>query len=161
MARMTLDELDAVTSVRLSGHVRSNAALAQIKLETSWQIAWQPEYILAATESALVRNYGHAAALIRRDARESIIPDPLGKSAPAGRPVSTRKGQVKRAIVFAADKYGAVIGPTARLVGRSMSAHETGGRYKGTEFPARPTMVPAMMRQAPRFAGLFQGSIGT
>lgn len=113
-----------------------------------------------AEERARIGNFRHAAGAIRKDAIASIIPDPLGKSSPAGHPVATRRGQAKRAIVYAADKYGAVIGPTANLVGTSMSAHEFGGSYKGQRYPKRPTMGPALERQTDRFAGSWRGSIG-
>jgi len=114
-----------------------------------------------AEERARARNFGHAAAIIRKDAIASIVPDPLGKPSPKGRPVATRRGLVRRAIVYAADKYGAVIGPTANLVGTSMSAHEFGGEYKGGNYPARPTMGPALSRNTDRFAGSWRGSIGS
>lgn len=116
--------------------------------------------LVIAEERARIENFGHAAAAIRKDAIASIMPDPLGKSSPPGKPVATRRGQVKRAILYSADKFGAVIGPTARVVGTSMSAHEFGGDYKGERYPKRATMGPALERQTDRFAGSWRGSIG-
>lgn len=113
-----------------------------------------------AEERARLENFRHAAGAIRKDAIASIIPDPLGRPSPAGTPVATRRGQAKRAILYAADKYGAVIGPSNRFVGTSMSAHEFGGEYKGEQYPRRPTMGPALERQTDRFAGSWRGSIG-
>lgn len=114
-----------------------------------------------AEERARAENFRHAAGSIRKDAQASIIPDPLGKPSPAGQPVATRRGLVKRSIVYAADKFGAVIGPTANLVGQSMVAHEFGGEYKGERYPKRETMGPALERQTNRFAGSWRGSIGS
>lgn len=113
-----------------------------------------------AEERARLENFRHAAGAIRKDAQASIIPDPLGKPSPPGQPVATRRGLVKRAIVYAADKFGAVIGPTANLVGQSMVAHEFGGSYKGQQYSQRAFMGPALERQESRFAGSWRGSIG-
>jgi hypothetical protein len=160
MARMTLDQLDQFASTRLQEIGRSNQALIGLKIEVQ---SFIPQIEVAA-ERAAIENYRHAAGAIRKDAQASIIPDPLGKPAAPGRPVHTRRGQVKRSIVYAADKFGAVIGPTARIVGVAMKSHEFGGDRPDTptveHYPARPVMGPALKRQTDRFAGRWLGSIG-
>src|SRR6185369_9630139 len=86
-----------------------------------------------AAEKAAFRNFGHAAASIRKDA-QSTIEKSESASAP-GTPPHTRRGLLKRAIRFDADRRRAVIGPVASLVGESGAAHEFGGEYKGEDYP--------------------------
>jgi ApbE superfamily uncharacterized protein (UPF0280 family) len=114
--------------------------------------------VKAAADKAAFRNYAHAAASIRKDAAASIVksPDP---SEP-GEPPHTRKRLLPRAMRFAVDKEGAVIGPRASIAGQAGSVHELGGSYKGQTFPERPYMKPALDRAIPRFAGSWQGAIG-
>lgn len=114
--------------------------------------------VKAASDKTAFRNFGHASASIRKDAAASIevSEDP---SAP-GEPPHTRKRLLPRAMRFAYDKEGAVIGPTASIAGQAGAVHELGGRYKGMTFPERPYMFPALERNIPRFAGSWQGSIG-
>lgn len=114
--------------------------------------------VLNATDEAAFRNFGHAAARIRKDAAASIqtSDDP---SQP-GKPPHTQRGQLRRALRFAADKQGAVIGPRASFVGTSGEAHELGGSYRGEQYPERPYMQPALEQNLDRFAQDWAGSIG-
>lgn len=138
--------------------------------------------------NAKFRNFGHAAAKIRKTAQQSVRPAPKGErasarskmgrdakgkytsgirvrrathaSSPPGQPVRTQRGQVRRAIVFDADASGAIIGPRASVVGQVMKAHEFGGLYKGAEYPARPVMGPALDENLAAFADEWRHSIG-
>lgn len=126
---------------------------------TAVQFVDQTSRVMAAAEKAAFRNFGHAAAAIRKSARESLV-KAEGPSEP-GSPPHTHRGQfLKRAILFAADKEGAVIGPRESVVGQAGSAHELGGEYKGQQFPQRPFMVPALTANLDRFAQEWAGSIG-
>lgn len=115
-----------------------------------------------AAEKAAFKNFGHAAASIRKDAIASITPS--DEPAAEGEPPHTRRGKrgrrIKRAILYAADKEGAVIGTAYSKFGTAGSPHEHGGEYKGETFAERPFMFPALLRQSGRFAGSFAGSIG-
>lgn len=123
-----------------------------------------------AAEKAAFKNFGHAAASIRKDAIASIKDAPTGArgrdaSSPPGTPPYThgkgsRGRRIKKAILYAADKEGAVIGTAYSRFGTAGSPHEHGGSYKGQIFAERPFMFPALLRQAGRFAGSFAGSIG-
>lgn len=135
-----------------------------------------------AAEKAAFKNFGHAAASIRKDAIASIKDAPTGdrgrdsrgrftkaKRIDAGSPPGTppythgkgkRGRRIKKAILYAADKEGAVIGTAYSKFGTAGSPHEHGGSYKGQIFAERPFMFPALLRQAGRFAGSFAGSIG-
>ena len=95
-----------------------------------------------AAEKAAFRNFGHAAASIRKDAIASIEKAPHGQASEPGTPPHTRRGQLPRAIRYDATKDGAIVGPVASLVGESGAAHEFGGTYKGQDYPERPFMEP-------------------
>ena len=111
-----------------------------------------------AADKAAFRNFGHAAASISKSAKQSIETSPE-PSAP-GQPPHTRKGgPIRRAIRYAADKEGAVIGPMASVVGEAAAAHEKGGEFRGQRFPERPFMLPALERAIPRFAADWTGSV--
>lgn len=138
--------------------------------------------IMTASQEAAFKNFGHAAASIRKDAIASIKDAPTGErgrdsrgkftkakridaGSPPGTPPYThgkgkRGRRIKKAILYAADKEGAVIGTAYSKFGTAGSPHEHGGSYKGETFAERPFMFPALLRQAGRFAGLFAGSIG-
>ena len=114
--------------------------------------------VKGAADKAVFRNFGHAAASIRKDAVASIevSPDP---STP-GSPPHTRRRLLPRALRFDVDKQGAVIGPMASVAGEVGHTHEFGGPYKGEDYPERSYMLPALERALPRFAGQWHGSIG-
>lgn len=79
--------------------------------------------------------------------------------APPGSPPHTRRGQLRRAIVYAATDDSAVIGPRYSVIELAAEAHEFGEPHKKTNYPARPTMGPALARNLARFASDWQGSI--
>ena len=110
-------------------------------------------------DQAAFRNFNHAAASIAKDAKASIQTAD-GPSAPGTPPHTQRGAFLRRAIRYAADKTGAVIGPMASVVGESAQPMEFGGRYKRQDYPPRPFMFPALERALPRFAGDWEGSIG-
>jgi phage gpG-like protein len=110
-----------------------------------------------AADKAARRAFAKAAFRIFRDAQASIERSAT-PSAP-GQPPHTRRGQLKRAIRYAADKDGAVIGPLASMVGEAGAAHEFGGGFRGQDYPSRPFMAPALDRELDAFAGEFTGQI--
>lgn len=111
-----------------------------------------------AAEKAAYENFGHAAASIRKAAQKSIVRSK--KPSDEGQPPHTRKGQLRRAIVYHRDKYGALIGPRHSIVGESGAAHEFGGQYRGGKFPERPYMGPALEKSLARIASDWTHSIG-
>ena len=112
-----------------------------------------------AADKAARRAFAKAAYRIFRDAQASI--ERSAEPSAPGDPPHTRRGQLKRAIRYAADKDGAVIGPLASMVGTSAMAQEFGGVYRGATFPERAFMGPALSRELSGFAGEFEGSIGS
>jgi hypothetical protein len=112
-----------------------------------------------AVDKAAFRNFRHAAASISKDAKASLA-TAEGPSA-AGSPPHTHKGAfLRRAIRYAADGDGALIGPMASVVGQAGAAHEFGEDFRGTDYDERPFMGPALERAIPRFAGDWAGSVG-
>jgi hypothetical protein len=110
-------------------------------------------------EAGTFRSLNHAAAAIRLTARRSIRRSP--KESSAGTPPHTRRGLLKRSLLYNVDKakMRAVIGPAYSIVGRSGSAHEFGGKYYGRKYPARSYMGPALQKQAKRIPHFWSASI--
>jgi len=108
---------------------------------------------------ATFQSLNHAAAAIRITARRSIRRSP--KESAAGQPPHTRRGQLKRGILYSVDKrrQSAVIGPAYTIVGRSGSAHEFGRKYYEREYPARSFMGPALRANLHRIPRLWANSI--
>jgi hypothetical protein len=117
----------------------------------------ETQAVVKAVDKGAYRSLSHAAASIRKSAIESIVTS-KGPS-PAGQPPHTLRGLLRRAIVFFADKEGAVIGPTLSRFGTAAQAHEFGGRYKKQVYPKRPFMGPALERNLARFAKAWGGEV--
>ena len=101
----------------------------------------------------------HAAATIRLIARRSIRRSPVA-SAP-GTPPHTRRGQLRRAILYAVekDRQSVVIGPDYGLIGLSATPHEFGGRYRRERYPKRAFMGPALENVEDRLPKFWAGSV--
>ncbi len=124
-----------------------------------------------AVDKAAFKSFANAAASIRKAARESILRR-KGPSRP-GEPIHTRSSTKRRkasgkvsglakrtdAILFDANRRGAVIGFTAHAMGQSMEVHEFGKSRGGVKFPERPTMAPALERNLARFHSEWRGAI--
>lgn len=117
------------------------------------------ERVTAAADRAAKRVHSIVAFEIRKAAIGSII-KAEGPSDPGEPPHTHRRQFLKRAVIYAADKDGAVIGPRHSAVGTSSQVHEFGGERFGAEYPERPFMSPALERNIDRFAGEWRGSIG-
>lgn len=115
--------------------------------------------IIKKAKSSSIKSLGHAGAAIRLTARRSIKRSAV-ESQP-GEPPHTRKGQLKRAIVFSVEtnKQSVVIGPDASVVGSSGSAHEHGGHYRRERFPKRPFMGPALEKLKTRLPQRWKNSV--
>ena len=128
----------------------------KIKLER-----FRDKEIKQTVSEGMYKNIGHAAASLSKDAKKSIRTS-AKKSSPEGSPPYTRRGLFRRAIRYELDKQkkSAVVGFIASAVDQAARAHEFGGRYKGQDFPARPTMGPALERNQHRIGGQMAGRIG-
>ena len=138
--------------------------------------------VKAAVSRANFTNLVHASAAIRLTARHSIRKAPKSRGRDAhgrfrsagttqpstpGTPPHTRKGQLKRAILYAVERSGArtgiggraFIGPTYEAMGTSASAHEFGGRFRGQRYRKRAFMGPALTENVSRLPRLWAGSV--
>lgn len=111
-----------------------------------------------SAQKAAFKNFPHAAAGIRKTAMGLIERSP--ESSLPGEPPHTRRGLFDRAMQFAADKDGAIVGLSFAIAGESGKPHEHGGEYKGQFFDERPFMQPALIENLSRFASSWEGSIG-
>ncbi len=101
----------------------------------------------------------HAAAAIRLTARRSIRRSP--KKSSAGVPPHTRRGLLKRALLYKVEKQklSAVIGPAYTIAGKSGQAHEFGMKYYGRKYPKRSYMGPALRANMRRIPPLWSRSV--
>lgn len=98
-------------------------------------------------------------AYIRR-AAQSKVRQSRNPSQP-GEPPHTRRGALKRGILFGVDRRtnSIVVGPSVRFVGTSMQAHEFGGGYKRERYPKRPLMGPSLRESAPHLAKMWENAV--
>jgi len=117
------------------------------------------EKVKRRVASGSFKSLNHAAAAIRLTARRSIRRSK--RESTPGTPPNTRRGLMKRAIVYNIDKLKmvAVIGPAYSIAGKSGKAHEFGGMYFGRKYPARPFMGPALQTNLHRIPPLWRGSV--
>lgn len=130
----------------------------------------------AAVERAIAGNVRAGAFVVSQDAKQSIAKAPkaervpggrrgkrgrrqVRRPSPAGSPPYTLKGELPRAIQYAATKDTAIIGPAFSRVGTGGEPHEQGGEYRGGDYPERPFMRPSLENNLGRFAGSFEGSV--
>ena len=114
--------------------------MIEMKVQTRMDV----QKVLRKTRRANIESLGHAGAAIRLTARRSIRRSPR-PSAP-GTPPHTRRGLLRRSIVYAVDKFRqmVVIGPAYGMVGLSATPHEFGGKYRSKRYTKRPFMGPAL-----------------
>lgn len=115
----------------------------------TYRVEQEFDKVIRAAERANDWALRRAGAYVRGIAQRSI-----GKSkssSPPGKPPKTRKGMLKRAILFAVDKKGVnvVIGPSSTIIGKIGSTHEFGGtepakkaKDGSTDASGRPIKVP-------------------
>lgn len=149
------------------------------------QFVATPQAVNAAVKKASFRNFGHAAASIRKTAIASIKDEPgpsayytpphthtattivklkrgrIGKEGRAARIASVRKykGRLPESIGYDANADGAIIGPKGSEIGDIGNVHEFGGEYKGEDYPPRPFVNPALEENRDRFASDWAGSV--
>ena len=99
-----------------------------------------------------------AGAYVRRVAQRKVVTSP--KASQPGSPPHSRRGLLKRAVLFGPDGDGSVlVGPGFNFVGPSMSAHEFGGKYRRERYPKRPLMGPALKESAPHVAKMWRDAV--
>lgn len=126
-----------------------------------FRIKWDfhPKKIKNAAKKASFKNLGHAGAIIRLAAKQSIKRNK--KASLSGTPPHTRRGQLKRSLRYAVDKgsESVVIGSTYTMVGRSGMAHEFGGMFRGNMYPKRAFMQPALDKNKRKVSKLWANAV--
>lgn len=115
--------------------------------------------VVKAATSGSIKSLGHAGGALRMTAKRSIK---RGKTeSPEGTPPHTRKGQLRRAILYAVEKskQTVVVGPDVSIVSTAGTAHEFGGRFRGERYPRRPFMGPALQKTKDRLPKMWAGSV--
>ena len=105
------------------------------------------------------RNLGHAAAMLRRFATQSIRRSK--RPAAVGSPPHTQTGRLRKAILFFNDRQRqeAIIGPSKNLIGLAGAEHEHGGKFRRERFEQRSYMGPALEKITPSLPPMWAGSI--
>ena len=100
-----------------------------------------------------------AGAYVRKTAQNAVFKSKHASE--EGTPPHTRRGLLKRSILFGADKnrMSVVVGPAKKFVGLSMTAHEFGGMYRRRRYPKRPLMGPTLNKTAPQLPKLWADAV--
>ena len=123
------------------------------------EVEFDADGLVARAAKASVDVLRRMGAYIRR-AAQSKVRQSRNPSQP-GEPPHTRRGALKRGILFGADRRtnSVVVGPSVRFVGTSMQAHEFGGGYKRERYPKRPLMGPSLRESAPHLAKMWENAV--
>ena len=126
---------------------------------TKVRIEFDDEAVKNAVRKSGVKSLRSAGAYTRKAARNAVARSK--KSSPVGTPPHTRRGLLKRSILFGVEKHrmAVVIGPAKTVIGISMTAHEFGGMYRRRKYPKRPLMGPTLEKVAPELPKLWRDSV--
>ena len=123
------------------------------------EVEFDADGLVARAAKASVDVLRRMGAYIRR-AAQSKVRQSRNPSQP-GEPPHTRRGALKRGILFGVDRRtnSIVVGPSVRFVGTSMQAPEFGGGYKRERYPKRPLMGPSLRESAPHLAKMWENAV--
>jgi len=128
----------------------------------SYRLDLELQRVADAADKAADKAMRPVAYAAAQEAKRSIRRTRSRKPAPEGQPPRTRTGRAKKAVRYAMEirGYQYVVGFAASVIGQAMGAHERGETYKGTAFPQRPTMGPALAHVGPLLGRTWEGRIG-
>ena len=126
---------------------------------TRVRIEFDPDAVRNAVRKGGVKSLRQAGAYVRKAAQHSVRKAP--KASAAGTPPHTRKGLLKRSLLFGVEprRMAVVIGPAFQFVGISMTAHEFGGTFRRRRYPKRPLMGPTLQKTAPNISKMWADSV--
>ena len=115
--------------------------------------------LLRIVNKANYRALRSAGAYVRKSARNAVHKSK--RASEKGTPPHTRRGLLKRSILFGVDKsrMSVVVGPAKKFIGISMTAHEFGGMYRRRFYPKRPLMGPTLQKTAPQLPKLWADAV--
>jgi len=132
----------------------------QEKMKTIlWNVEFDSAAVVNAVRNGNLKALRQAGAYIRKAARHAV--QKSAKSSAPGTPPHTRRGLLKRSLLFGVEKErrAVVIGPAYQFIGISMTAHEFGGMYRHRKYPKRPLMGPTLIKTAPQISKLWADSV--
>lgn len=123
------------------------------------RIEFNEEKVLHAVRNGGNKALTRAGAYVRKAARNAVSRSKNSSS--PGSPPHTRKGLLKRSILFGVEKQRqkVVIGPAYQFIGIAMTAHEFGGKFRRRKYPKRPLMGPTLIKTAPQLPKLWEDSV--
>lgn len=181
---------EARKAMKAADRVRREIRKAQLKVAAQLKVQLREDRLRQAIKRAAAGSLSAAAFVIQTKSRQKIqtrakLPKlkPVytkadlkarlraldkaaelrdkAKSSPPGQPPRTRKGLIRRSVLYAVDKQRleAVIGPSFQRIGKAASAHEHGGQYKGQRYPQRPFMGPTLDENLGMIPQKFKGAL--
>jgi len=126
---------------------------------TKVRVEFDDAGVISKVKKGSLKALRRAGAYVRKSARNAVSRS--SKASSPGTPPHTRRGLLKRSILFGVEKnrMAVVIGPAKTFIGISMTAHEFGGMYRRRKYPKRPLMGPALVKTAPALPKLWADSV--
>jgi len=126
---------------------------------TKVRVEFDDAEVISKVKKGSLKALRRTGAYVRKSARNAVSRS--SKASSPGTPPNTRRGLLKRSILFGVEKnrMAVVIGPTKKFIGISMTAHEFGGMYRRRKYPKRPLMGPALVKSAPALPKLWADSV--
>ncbi len=126
---------------------------------TKVRIEFDDAGVISKVKKGSLKALRRAGAYVRKSARNAVSRS--SKASSPGTPPHTRRGLLKRSILFGVEKnrMAVVVGPAKTFIGISMTAHEFGGMYRRRKYPKRPLMGPALVKTAPALPKLWADSV--
>ena len=126
---------------------------------TKVRVEFDDAGVISKVRKGSLKALRRVGAYVRKSARNAVSRS--SKASSPGTPPHTRRGLLKRSILFGVEKNrtAVVIGPAKTFIGISMTAHEFGGVYRRRKYPRRPLMGPALVKTAPALPKLWADSV--
>ena len=131
-------------------------------VETKVTVKDETARLKAKAKAANIRSLGKVAAYVRTTARRLIRRQgKKGKPSSPGQPPKTKAGKMKDAILFSVNEFKdeAIVGVAKSRFGEAGKAHEHGGKFRGADYPKRPTMGPALEKSTDILPSFWQSSL--
>ena len=102
---------------------------------TKVRVEFDDAGVISKVKKGSLKALRRAGAYVRKSARNAVSRS--SKASSPGTPPHTRRGVLKRSILFGVEKHrmAVVVGPAKSFIGISMTAHEFGGMYRRRKYP--------------------------
>lgn len=127
--------------------------------KTKVKIKDSTKIVAEKAKKASIEKLGHAGAALRLVVRRSIRV--RKKPSPVGLPPHSRKGLLRRAIMYAVEKalQTVVVGPDFDVIADAGKAHEFGGKFRKERYDKRPYMGPGLAKVKDRLTKFWYDSV--